>query len=73
MEAYKLFETLVFKMNSDITYLAKGKLMFAVNQEVKEAKFKKAILIKRRQINLKKMQEGRQKQQEDQRQFQFKL
>ena len=43
MEAYKLFETLVFKMNSDITsYLAKGKLMFAVNQEVKEAKIQKS-------------------------------
>ena len=43
MEAYKLFETLVFKMNSDITsYLAKGKLMFAMNQEVKEAKIQKS-------------------------------
>jgi preprotein translocase subunit SecA len=39
MEAYKLFEMLVFKMNQDITsYLAKGKLMITVNQEVKEAR-----------------------------------
>ena len=39
MEAYKLFEMLVFKMNQDITsYLAKGKLMITVNQEVKDAR-----------------------------------
>ncbi len=43
MEAYKLFETLVYKMNVDITsYLAKGKLMFAVNQEIQEAKAPKS-------------------------------
>lgn len=39
IEAYKLFETLVYKMNQDITsYLSKGKLQINVNQEVREAR-----------------------------------
>ncbi len=39
MEAYKLFEQLVFKINETITaYLSKGKLLIAVNEEVREAK-----------------------------------
>lgn len=42
IEAYNLFETLVFKMNTEITsYLTKGKLLINVNQEVKEARSQK--------------------------------
>lgn len=44
MEAYKLFEQLVYKMNQEITsYLSKGKLMININQEVHEAKQQKQI------------------------------
>jgi preprotein translocase subunit SecA len=47
MEAYKLFEQLVYKMNESITsYLSKGKLMISVNEEVKEAKQIKTDLSK---------------------------
>lgn len=39
IEAYKLFEILIHKMNQEITsYLSKGKLMITVNEEVKEAR-----------------------------------
>ena len=50
MEAYKLFEQLVLKMNQDITsYLSKGKLMIQVNQsEVREAQQQRADLSKTR-------------------------
>ncbi|MBK6701765.1 MAG: preprotein translocase subunit SecA [Saprospiraceae bacterium] len=47
MEAYKLFEQLVYKMNQEITsYLSKGKLMININQEVHEAKQQKTDLSK---------------------------
>lgn len=48
MEAYKLFEQLILKMNQDITsYLSKGKLMIQVNQsEVREAQQQRADLSK---------------------------
>lgn len=49
MEAYKLFEQLVLKMNQDITsYLSKGKLMIQVNQEVREAQQQRSDLSKTR-------------------------
>ncbi|MBK6544880.1 MAG: preprotein translocase subunit SecA [Saprospiraceae bacterium] len=39
IEAYNLFELLVYKMNTEITsLLSKGKLLINVNQEVKEAR-----------------------------------
>ncbi len=39
LEAFKLFEQLVYKMNEEITsFLAKSRLMFAVDQSVSEAK-----------------------------------
>lgn len=39
LEAYKLFEQLVYKMNQEITsYLAKCRLMFSVDQQVSEAR-----------------------------------
>lgn len=42
IEAYKLFELLIYKMNQEITsYLSKGKLMISVNQEVREARTQK--------------------------------
>ncbi|MBK7233586.1 MAG: preprotein translocase subunit SecA [Saprospiraceae bacterium] len=45
MEAYKLFETLVHKMNKEITsYLSKGRLAVNTNQEVREAKPQKTDL-----------------------------
>jgi len=47
MEAYKLFENLVYKMNEEITsYLTKGKVMIAVETEMQEAKTQKADLSK---------------------------
>ncbi len=49
MEAYKLFEQLVLRMNQHITsYLSKGKLMIEVNQEVREAQQQKSDLSKTR-------------------------
>jgi preprotein translocase subunit SecA len=45
MEAYKLFESLVYKMNREISsYLAKGKLAVNTNQEAREAKQEKTDL-----------------------------
>lgn len=42
IEAYNLFEQLIYKMNREITsYLSKGRLMLTVNQEVKEARTQK--------------------------------
>lgn len=39
LEAFKLFEQLVYKMNEEITsFLAKSRLMFAVDQNVSEAR-----------------------------------
>ncbi len=39
IEAYKLFELLIYKMNQEITsYLSKGRLLITVNQEIQEAR-----------------------------------
>jgi preprotein translocase subunit SecA len=49
MEAYKLFEQLVLKMNQDITsYLAKGRLMIQMDQEVREAQSQRSDLSRTR-------------------------
>lgn len=49
MEAYKLFEQLVLKMNQHITsYLSKGKLFIEVNQEIREAQQQKSDLSRTR-------------------------
>jgi preprotein translocase subunit SecA len=49
LEAYKLFEILIYKMNQEITsYLSKGKLMITVNQEVQEARTQKTDYSKTR-------------------------
>ncbi|MDQ3140663.1 MAG: preprotein translocase subunit SecA [Bacteroidota bacterium] len=49
MEAYKLFEALVFKMNQEITsHLAKGKLLIESNQEMQEARPQRSDLSKTR-------------------------
>ncbi|NOT38485.1 MAG: preprotein translocase subunit SecA [Saprospiraceae bacterium] len=49
MEAYKLFEQLVLKMNQHITsYLSKGKLNIEVNQEIREAQQQKSDLSRTR-------------------------
>lgn len=47
MEAYELFEGLVFKINQDVTsYLSKGKLAIAGSDEVREAREQKTDLSK---------------------------
>jgi preprotein translocase subunit SecA len=39
IEAYKLFELLIYKMNQEITsYLSKGRLLISVNEEIQEAR-----------------------------------
>ena len=47
MEAYELFEGLVYKINEDVTsYLSKGKLLIAAADEVREAREQKTDLSK---------------------------
>ncbi|MBK9109413.1 MAG: preprotein translocase subunit SecA [Saprospiraceae bacterium] len=49
LEAFKLFEQLVYKMNQEITsFLAKSRLLFSVDQQVTEAKAQKTDYSKTR-------------------------
>ncbi len=47
MEAYELFERLIYRINEDVSaYLMKGKLIIGVNEELKEAQQQKTDLTK---------------------------
>jgi preprotein translocase subunit SecA len=47
MEAYELFERLIYNINEDVSaYLMKGRLVFGANEELQEAKQEKTDLTK---------------------------